>query len=40
MPAGLYRQVWYDTKEDGESTTDYVLEDGDKIHVSKTVFLV
>jgi hypothetical protein len=38
LPGGRYRQVRYDTAAHGESASDYQLEDGDHIYVSRALF--
>jgi hypothetical protein len=37
IPNREYVQVWYDTEENGHSVTDYVVEQGDEIHVGRAV---
>jgi protein involved in polysaccharide export with SLBB domain len=33
-----HRLVWYDVKVDGNAMKDFVLEDGDEIHVARAIF--
>lgn len=35
---GRYREVWYETRDNGNSATDYPLEDGDQIGVPRIHF--